>query len=187
MFHPKLHQLMLHPAVLIASGYESLSSSEVRFLHAMRQHFCLYQDKLDEAIVVSPNDFNPGGIGNPYHHLDDPSLRYQQCARAIDHFPYISRMDLFEALYRNDLQKIWQNLLHEVIAELDHISRCRKVAIDGFRPTTEVVHKLYGHSVYQKICALHICGLGQKMMDAFSYVFDQYRSLIKKEGRVILN
>ena len=172
---PFVSTLVLHPAVLIASGFDSLSSRQVRFLNAFRQHFASSKYSMDETIVLSKSDFELGGIGNPHASFEDPVVSFQRHALLIDHFPYLSRNEIVKAFYYSDLIDIWKELLHELFIELENFCHQQKRNIDYLQPTTQVLHKLYSYPIYQKIMALHLCGLGNKMMDAFNFIFHQFK------------
>ena len=172
---PIVSTLVLHPAVLIASGFESLTSKQVRFLNAYRHHFTSRFNKPQETIVLKKKDFQLGGIGNPHASFRDPQETYNLFSTHIPDFPYLTTSDILNAFYLNDLNTIWTGLLNELCCELDHFCLANKWPIEYLLADTKVIHQLYSYPVYQKITALHLCGLGQKVIDAFDFAFEYFK------------
>lgn len=172
---PTVETLVLHPAVLIASGFEAITSRQVRFLHAHREHFHTKTTNLNETLSIVPKHFDLGGILNPCGYLVQSEEAYQQCAEELEHFPYLTRRAILRHFYQQELTTIWSELLLELFTDLSQFCVQHKLSRCYFVPNTKVIHELYSYSLYHKIAALHLCGLGSKLCDAFDYVFKEFK------------
>ena len=171
---PKVRTIVLHPAILIASGFESITSRQVRFLNAHRSHF--YSEPLDfyETIVISKSDFDLGGMMNPFGNFFDINHAYRQFGQSITNFPYLTRLEVLKYIYESDLSRIWVELLAELFGDLSEYCVVHKRTRDYFKASTQILHELSNTMLFQKISALHSCGLGGKLLDAFDYVFKKF-------------
>ena len=89
----------LHPAILIAAGFECLNSADVRFLNACKKHFNPVKDNFSQVLLISPYDFELGGIFNPDDNMVDPVIAYRQMSERIPDFPYLNKHQIIKYLY----------------------------------------------------------------------------------------
>lgn len=179
---PSLDTIVLHPAVLIASGFEALSSKEVRFLHSYRKHFDQIKQDTFKTLLLSQKEFELGGILNPFGTFYNIPYQYKLACEKVPNFPYLTRKEIIKSFYSFHLNKIWNNLLHEVFSELTMMRLNQKRPLSYFVPTKKVLHDLYRLPVYHKIAALHLCGMGGKLGDAFAYIFDLFTIHESQQG-----
>ena len=172
---PSVESLVLHPAVLIASGFEVITSRQVRFLNAHKDHYHSRRVDLKETISILPKDFQLGGLLNPSGYLLDIHQAYRECAMEIDNFPYLTRKAILKHFYLEKLQGIWSELLIELFSDLSAHCVTYKRPVSYFNATKRVIHELYASPIYHKITALHLCGLGDKLSDAFDYIFRLFK------------
>ncbi len=172
---PSVATVVLHPAILIASGFESLSSPQVRFLHAYRCHFHNECYDLTETIVLTKRDFDLGGILNPFGKFFDTEEAYRTFNKSIANFPYLTRTEIIAYIYKYELTRIWAELLGELYGELSQFCITHKRTRDYFQASTNVIHDLSQYPIFNKISALHTCGLGGKLADAFEFIFKNFK------------
>ncbi len=173
---PNVATIALHPAVLIASGFECVSSSQVRFLNAHRRHFHHKLHDFNETICITFKDFELGGILNPHGAFLDPYEAQVEAASLISNFPYINRKEILKAYYQQELSTIWSELMLELFKDLSEFCIQHKRSREYFQANTKVIHDLYNYPTYHKISSLHLCGLGSKLIEAFKYVFQLFQS-----------
>ena len=167
----------LHPALLMASGYECINSRDARLLHAYRQYFYEQQPNGNDTHVVSPADFAPGGICNPTNLFASENSAYMSCMGNIKNFPYLTFAELKAAFYYEPINKIQYKVLNELYDEIEAYLLAHKLPYSFLQPTTEVITKINQSILYQKIVALHLCGMGEKLRDTFDMVFRQFKKL----------
>lgn len=172
---PVVESIILHPAVLIAAGFETITSRQVRFLNAHRLHFHSKLHDLDQTFVASISDFELGGIMNPYGILFDAKEAYAEYGAHLINFPYLTRRQILRTLYLVDLDKIWSEMMMELFTDLSDFCIAHKRSRAYLTPSTTVIHELYNYPIYQKISALHLCGLGSRLIDSFAYVFEHFK------------
>ena len=172
---PSVATIVLHPAILIASGFESISSQQVRFLHAYRLHFHEHAQDLTETLVLTKRDFDLGGILNPFGKFFDSEDAYIKFGKTISNFPYLTRREIIGYVYKYELTKIWAELLSELYGDLSQYCVTHKRTRDYFQATTKVIHDLSQYPIFNKISALHSCGLGGKLADAFEFIFSHFK------------
>lgn len=97
-----------------------------------------------------------------------------EAGQRLDHFPYTHKSEIFSSFYYDKMSSIWSDIIHEICSDLEVYSRHLKLPIRHFRPTHQVIHELSNTWIYDKISALHLCGLGEKLSDAFAYVFSSF-------------
>ncbi len=182
---PTVETLVLHPAILIASGFESITSRQVRFLNAHRQHFHTKACDLNETLSLSPNHYALGGILNPCGYLLDNNQAYHNSADEVNDFPFLTRRAILKYFYTEDMTTIWSELLVELFSDLSYFCVQHKRSRDYFYPSKKVIHELYPNPIYHKISALHLCGLGGKLVDAFGYVFNQFKLYEERKAKNI--
>jgi|GEM_PF-3148071 len=182
---PSVESILLHPAVLISCGYDCISSKQVRFLNAHRQHFQNKGHLMAETLSITAKDFELGGILNPRGLLDGIEARYYNAAKIVPNFPYLNRREVLQHFYHKELTIIWSEMMIELIHDLSSFCINTKRSQTYFTTSTRVIHDLYPHPIYQKIAALHLCGLGSKLLDAFEYVFRLFKSQVKKSNQQI--
>jgi len=168
---PSVASLTLHPAVLIAAGYDCLTSKQIRFLNTLRGHYPDKSHHNNEMVTVSVNDCDLGGILNPQTELKEAKQLYAEASSQLENFPYTHKSEIFSVFYYDKMTVIWSDLIHEICVDLDNYSRHHKLPVRYFRPTHQVIHDLSHTQIYQKISALHSCGLGNKLSESFEYVF----------------
>ena len=173
---PNVATIALHPAVLIASGFECITSNQVKFLNAHRRHFHHKVYDLDKTISVTQEDFSLGGILNPYGEFLDTREAQLEAAEKAPSFPYLTRRSIIKAFYQEELSSIWSELLIELFEDLSEFCVVNKRPKGYYVANTKVIHELYSYPIYHKISSLHLCGLGSKLIDAFDYVFELYKS-----------
>lgn len=173
---PSVASLTLHPAVLIAAGYECLTSEQTRFLNTLRRHFPDPSHHNTEMITIEKSDCRLGGILNPHTLLQDEQFIYMDAGSRLDNFPYTHKSEIFSTFYFDKMSKIWTDLIQEICGDLEVYSRHLKLPIRHFRPTHQIIHELSDTWIYHKISALHLCGLGAKLADAFAYVFRSFET-----------
>ena len=178
---PAIESIVLHPAVLIASGFEALSSQQARFLNALRQHFHTKPVDWQKVLCLSPKDFALGGILNPHGQFLDCDQSFHQSAGEVPDFPYLKLTTVLRHFYAPHVKQIWADLLKELYIDLSHYCMAKKTSREALVPTHAIMHSLYPYPAYQKIVALHLCGLGSKLSDAFAYVFHQFKSFERRQ------
>ena len=180
---PTVDSFVLHPSLLVASGFESISTRQVRFLHSYRRHFYTYDIDFTETIVISKKDFELGGIMNPFGTFYDIDSTYQQTSQRINNFPYLTRREIQDNIYADHIHNIWRNLQNELFQDLSSFCISSKRSRDFFQANTQVIHALSEYPIYQKICALHTCGLGGKLMDTFEYIFSKFKAIERSRNQ----
>jgi len=159
----------------------------VRFLNAHRRHFHHKLYDLDKTAPVSQEDFALGGILNPYGDFLDTHQSQLEAAEQIPSFPYLTRRDIIRVFYQEELSAIWSELMIEMFEDLSQFCIDHKRPRGYFQASTQVIHELYSYPIYHKISSLHLCGLGEKLLDAFDYIFNLFRSYeeLRSEPAVI--
>lgn len=168
---PQWEGMELHPAILIASGVECIDSRDVRFLNAYRRFFAREKYTPNISILIRETDFQLGGIMNPNDLFIIPSQAYSKYQSRYSSFPCLTMKQIRQLVYQKRLQQIATKIWDEVNQDI------RSLKIEGAdqlyrwlsRPTS-------AGEIYPKIVALHLCGLGEKLRDAFGLVLDYYLS-----------
>ena len=184
---PSVESIILHPAILIASGFDCLSSKQVRFLNAHRRHFHTKIYDLNQTLSITPEDLTLSGILNPFGHFHDVDTIYRKMSQSIPNFPYLSRREILSYIYKEELNNIWSEMMHELFIDLTEFCIEQKRPKDYFVSDTNVIHELYKFPIYQKITALHLCGLGGRLLDTFNYVFSRFRKYERQESSPSIN
>ncbi len=169
----------LHPAILIASGFECLNSSDVRFLNASRKHFNPHHDNFSQILLITPTDFELGGIFNPTDRMLEPIIAYKQAQERIPDFPYLTKSQIVKYIYQERLEITFQKVIHELLQTIKgtlgyndtNISRL----FDSGNTNARAMKLLQKTIIYKQINALHKCGVGNRLSDAFAFVFHKYR------------
>jgi len=172
-----VESLMLHPAILAARGFESLSTADMRFLHAYRRHFDEAKD-LIKTHVFRIEDFNLGGILNPRSKYLHPEHAFHEAKRRIDSFPYLTLVEVRMHFYYGDIMRIFEQLMMELYRDLDAFAKVNRLSESFFVAEHATILQLESSPAYLKISGLHRCGMGDKLSHAFAYVFDRYRMLV---------
>lgn len=171
--------LFLHPAILIASGFECLNSSDVRFLNASRKHFNPHKDNFAQIQLITPMDFELGGIFNPTDRMLEPIIAYKQAQERIPDFPYMTKTQIVKYIYQERLeitfQKVVQELLFTIKKTLGYNDSNISRLFDTGSTNTKAIRLLKKTDIYAQINALHKCGVGNRLTDAFAFVFHKYR------------
>jgi len=161
---------------LLAAGYECLTSEQTKFLNALRRHFPDQSHHNADMITVEMTDCSLGGILNPHTRLQDPQFIYLEAGSRLENFPYTHKSEIFSVFYYDNMVTIWSDVIYEICGDLEVYSTQLKLPVRHFTPTHQVVHELSSTWIYDKIAALHLCGLGSKLSDAFAYVFSSFQS-----------
>lgn len=164
--------LILHPALLLASGVESLTSRDIRFLNAYRRHFEVNQVKLDKIVSISERDFFVGGILNPINEFFSPENAYCAMLKAQKCRPYMSYHEIYRFYYADYLSGVFSNITKEILRDIANFYQ--EVPGSTYNLKNERIRMLNQTIVYPKIVALHLCGLGAKLSEAFEFMFDKY-------------
>ncbi len=165
---PRWDSMVLHPALLIASGIECIDSRDVRFLNAYRRFSDYKIPSGKQFIVLSEKDFQLGGIMNPNDLFIIPHHAFAQYKSSYIHFPCLTKNQIFQLVYVERLREIFENIVSEISMEIikwkdfENIDSLFRIMKDGRAGT-----------LYSKIVALHLCGFGEKLKDAF-YLLLQY-------------
>ncbi len=167
----------LHPALLMASGYESIDSRDAKLLNAYRAYFGSYASNGHQTHIIKPADFIPGGICNPHGHLDDENMSYIRCMGKVRNFPYLTYQEIEHAFYQEPIREVMQRVLNELYDEIEAYLLDQKLPYSFLQPTTEVITFLNSSPLYRKITALHLCGMGEKLKDSFGLIFRQFKQL----------
>lgn len=165
---PRLDEVVLHPSLLIASGIECIDSRDVRFLNAYRKFFGQHKYDHDRMLVLTEKDFHLGGIMNPNDFFVIPEhafARYQSC---YVRFPCLTMRQIFELIYQTRLKSILLKVLQELRDDLANSEEEGKDLFDFH------IRKRNNTSLYPKIVALHLCGFGDKLKDAFRLVVEYH-------------
>ncbi len=169
----------LHPAILIASGFECLSSADVRFLNACKKHFNPTQDNFAQVRLISPQDFELGGIFNPDDHMIDPFTAYRQMSERIPDFPYLNKYQIIRYVYDEKLEVTFQRVIQELLHTIKRTLGVNDMNIarlfDGSATSARAIKLIQKTDIYRQVNALHKCGVGDRLSDAFAWVFHKYR------------
>lgn len=168
-----IEALILHPALLVAKGFESLNTADMRFLHAYRKHF-EGAIELHRTCVYRPEDFLLGGILNPQSDYFDIREAYAEASHRIDSFPYMTMYEIRMHFYYGRILKIFDAMLFELYQGLSIYANQYHRPISFFQTNAGSMRYLEGSPMYHQVVALHQCGLGRKLVNAFEYVFDGY-------------
>ena len=174
-----VEKLFLHPAILIASGFECLDSSDVRFLNACKRHFNPIKDNFAQIRLITPMDFEFGGIFNPTNQMIEPINGYKQAQERIPDFPYLNQYQILKYLYQERLEVTFQKITQELLYSIKSSLGCNDLNIarlfDNPSTSSRAIKVIQKTDVYKKVHALHKCGLGNRLADAFVWVFHKYR------------
>lgn len=173
---PTVDTFILHPAILIAAGFESISSKQIRFLNALRAHFDAHTIHHTDTLVVSKKDFELGGVMNPFGNFYNTDIIYKEIGQSISNFPYLSKKEIYLNTYKSEVDVIWKALQIELFLDLSQFCIDQKRPRDYFQSTLQVIHELSPYPIYQKITALHSCGLKSKLTESFEYIFRKFIS-----------
>lgn len=173
-----VEKLFLHPAILIASGFECLDSADVRFLNASKRHFNPRKDNFAQIRLITPIDFEFGGIFNPTNAMIDPIKGYRQAQERIPDFPYLNQYQILRHLYLERLEITFQKVTQEILETIKKTLGCNDLNIarlfDNPDTSTRAIKIMHNTDIYRQIHALHKCGVGNRLTDAFSWVFHKY-------------
>lgn len=174
-----VEKLFLHPAILIASGFECLDSADVRFLNACKRHFNPLKDNFAQIRLITPLDFEFGGIFNPTNQMIEPLDGYKQAQERIPDFPYLNQYQILKYLYQERLEVTFQKITQELLQTIKVSLGCNDLNIarlfDNPNTSSRAIKIIQSTDAYKKVHALHKCGLGNRLSDAFSWVFHKYR------------
>ena len=170
--------IILLPSLLLASGFESLSTQDIKFLNNYRKHFDKTKYNLEEIFIVTESDYELGGIMNPYNQMNIPSKVYDLCKSSIPAFPYATREDIKEIVYKQSVDNLFQGLLSEIFSEITHLfekgDKFIKEAISEQKFSLQCLESIKVFPFYQKVVALHLCGFGTVISDSFNKMLSQY-------------
>lgn len=174
-----VENLFLHPAILVASGFECLTTSDVRFLNASKKHFNPHKDNFAQVILLTPMDFELGGILNPCDKMIEPITAYRMASERIPDFPYLNKYQILKHLYEERLQVTFQKIIQEILVTIKKTLGYNDFNIarlfDAPTTSSKAIKLIQKTDVYTKINALHRCGVGNRLADAFAWVFHKYR------------
>ena len=173
---PSVVSIVLHPAVLVASGFECLTTKQMRFLAAYRKHFTQGLSNAHTLISIEPDDLELGGILNPHGSLESPALILSVATSLFKRFPLVTQQEIFEAYYQKELSTIWQELLVELCIDIEQYCSDTKTPIQEIIVDTKLISSLSKKDIYHKVQALHRAGLGDRLLDTFRYVFSIYKA-----------
>jgi len=128
--------------------------------------------------MVTSGDFELGGIMNPYNDIYNVSELLPKCKSLISSFPYISRNQIKTAVYKSPFDQIFYNLKEEITSDLLHLKQSKNlyilesIADNCF--SIKTLKSLKNHFLYQKILALHLCGFGEFLQDAFNNILEYF-------------
>jgi len=172
---PSVVTIVLHPAILVASGFECLTTKQMRFLDNHKSHFSTRQRDWTESCSLSPEDFKLGGLLNPHGRLEDPDRAYVLATDDFPRYPIATWQDIFKKYYVKELTHIWQEILVELCLDLHTYCHDQSKHAEELAANSSCIHQMSKYPIYQKITALHLCGLGDRMADAFDFVFTIYQ------------
>lgn len=174
-----VEKLFLHPAVLIASGYECLTSADVRFLNACNRHFSANDTSMAQIMIITPDDFELGGIFNPDNRMLEPIIAYRQTTERIPDFPYMNKYQILRHMYQDRLEVTFQQVVQELLRSIKQTLGYNDMNIANLfsraETSSRAIQLLQKTDIYAKISALHKCGIGNRLSDAFAWVFYKYR------------
>lgn len=170
-----IRSLMLHPALIVARGFESMDTSDMRFLNAYRKHFEEARE-LHKMKVYRPEDFLLGAILNPEDAFHDVNEAYVAARDRIDSFPYMTMYEVRLHFYYGRIAMIYEALCAELYRDLDQYATQYYRSSSYFESSNQVMRHLEKTPIYAKIHALHQCGLGIKLIDTFEVILSGYRS-----------
>lgn len=168
--------LILHPALLIASGYECITSKDARFLNGYKRHFTNPAEDKTIVRALSTEDFAIGGILNPSgDFLHCPTI-FRECTSGIHSFPFLNKNEIYRYFYLEIFNRLMEKIEFELFRDLDsYLSQIQKPA-SFLRSGSNAIRSMQKSDVYNKIAALHMCGLGDKLRNAFEIVFRDYHN-----------
>lgn len=166
------------PSLLLASGFESLNTQDIKFLNNYRKHFDKTKYDLEEIFIVTESDYELGGIMNPFNQMTISNTLYDLCKAEIKAFPYATRLDLREIIYESSVKRIFNGLLNEIFKEIteileggnENIRQC--ISEKTFSVQNLEFFKTF--QFYQKSVALHLCGFGDVVIDTFNQILEKY-------------
>ncbi len=176
-----VESLILHPALLVAKGFESLNTRDMRFLHVYRRYFEEAKEK-HKTRVYSPEDFQLGGILNPESQFLDVHATFMEASDRIDSFPYLTLYEVRTHFYYGRISQIFDALMSEVFRGLDDSGVLDYYGDILLRVDKRIIKSLERTRVYNQIMALHRCGLERKLSGAFQYVLSRYVAHIKESA-----
>lgn len=161
-----------HPALLIASGIDSLTSREVCFLNNFRRYFRISKMDMTEVLTITPIDFQVGGLLNPRNEMIPPEEHFHYCCSLMTCSPYMSREEIYHNFYKSGLDQILSGIKEEIIRDMMNVFDGR-ASFQGLNLSQRIA-LLYKTDIHPKIVALHLCGIGSKLGDAFRYLLEAY-------------
>lgn len=171
-------EIILLPSLLLASGFESLNTQDIKFLNNYRKHFDKTKFNLEEIFIVTESDYELGGIMNPYNQMNIPEKVYEICKSSIPAFPYATRIDIKEIIYQQSVDALLENLLSEIKSEITQLfeqgNRYVQEAISERKFSLQILESIKTYSFYQKVVALHLCGYGLLISDSFNNILSKY-------------
>ncbi len=135
---------------------------------------------LEELFLVSESDFELGGIMNPFNEMQDTSRPESDFKSLFTSWPYLSRHDIKICIYKPSLEEIFEKLVNEILRHLAILRESNNPHIleslteGGF--TIPRLKHLQDHVFYQKTLALHLCGFGDVVLDAFNRILRKFTS-----------
>ncbi len=170
--------IILLPSLLLASGFESLNTQDIKFLNNYRKHFDKTKYDLEEIFIVTESDYELGGIMNPFNQMSIPNEIYDLCKTSISAFPYATRFDLQELIYRQKVELLFEELLYEITTEMKTLlesgNEFLQEAVVENKFTLQILDSVKVHPFYQKVVALHLCGFGNVIFDSFNKILQKY-------------
>ena len=143
-----------------------------------RKHLDKTKFDLEEILTVTNCDFELGGIMNPFNQIGEGHILYENCKNLFPSFPYISRLDIQSYIYKDSFDQIFNNLQKEIISEISILvttdSPYLIKSIDAQKFTGNELENLKEFQFYQKTVALHLCGLGDTLLDAFNKILSRF-------------
>lgn len=177
-------EIILLPSLLIASGFECLTTTDVKFLNNYRKHLDRSKYNLDEIFMATPDDFELGGILNPFNEMGSiQSLVHRYCGYFTS-YPYLTRNDIKSHVYSFDFNSILTRLKDEAVEELNELQLKENhevlEGIEANKFTVKNLKQLQEERFYHKTLSLHLCGFGDVMLDAFNRILARLTSNLVK-------
>jgi len=175
--------IILLPSLLLASGFECLQTQDIKFLNNYRKHFDKTKHNLEEIFIITESDYELGGIMNPFNKFHPDQIIYDQVRQGIQTFPYVTRIDLNRIVYAKKVKELTKQITKEITSELRKNLETNtgiQMAIRNREFCSSSIDNLKTLPVYQKVCSLHMCGYGLKLIDGFNHFLELYLKRYKK-------
>lgn len=164
----------------MASGYECITGKDARFLNSYRSFFGSRKEDFQKVQPLQLEDFYIGGILNPSGEFIAASNRYMNCLKEIKSFPFLNKLEIHKYFYRGNLEDILYRMELELFRDIDGYLLQVQRPVSFLKSNTAVIRLLQKSSVHAKIAALHMCGLGEKLKNAFEIIFADYEVFIER-------